>query len=147
MFVVHDAKSLARSTQPLAPNQLAQIAPRQQGDQACDDAGPEIQLLHGFAVAEDVARRQIPKGPVKAEQGQRNEPMDGRVAPEVGQPEVADENARERGPQHAGDPGVAQGAVHLGAKGCAHACPEDQWTDGNRAERQAHVDGDGGGQG
>ena len=144
MFVVHDSKSLARSTQPLAPNQLAEIAPRQQGEDASDDAGPEIQLLHGFSVAGDVARRQIPEGLVQAEQGQRNEQMDGRVAPEVGQLEVADEQACERGPQHAGDPGVAQGAVQLGAKGGAHAGPEDPGADGDGAERQAHVDGDDG---
>ena len=144
MFACQCPRLNSDPAQPLAPNQLAQKTPRQQGEDACDDAGPEIQLLHGLAVAGDVALGQKPKGLVQAEQGQRNEQMDGRVAPEVGQPEVVDEKARERGPKHAGHPGEAKGSVQLGAGDGAQAGPEDPRADGDGAERQAHVDGDGG---
>jgi hypothetical protein len=115
MGVVHGSKSLVRLAQRLAPHQIAQVAPSQQSEASRHDAGIDVEPLHGFAVAGDVARRQKPEGPLQAEQAQRNEQMDGRVAPEVVRPEVADEQACERRPLHAGDLGVAQGSVQLGA--------------------------------
>ena len=134
----------SQPAQPLAPDQLPQVAAGQQGEHARPHTGRPVQALHGLAVAFDVAPRQVPERTKQAEQGHRHQQMDGRVARQVGQLEVADEQGRKGRDQHQRDPGIARGAVQPGALPGALPGPKRHRSQDQGAQGGAEVDGDGG---
>src|SRR6185369_4788762 len=126
----------------LAPQQVAEIAPRQQREAAGHHTGAEVQALHRLAMAADVASGEEPERAEQAEQGHRNEQVNRREARDIGHVRVADEDRRDCRDHHQRDPGIAEGAVQPRVLGGALAGPERDRPGGHGQQGGGHVDGD-----
>src|SRR6185369_15570959 len=126
----------------LAPEQIAEVAARQQREAAGHHAGAEVQALHRLAMAADVASGEEPERAEEAEQRHGDQQVNRREACDVGQVRVADEDRRYRGDHHQRDPGIAESAVKPRVLGGALAGPERDRAGGHGQQGGGHVDGD-----
>lgn len=90
---------------------MPQVPSWQQSECARDDAGADVEPLHGFSMTQVVALTQVQKSLEQADQCDWYEQVNEGVAIPIGQVEVSDEYRAQRGTNHAGDPCITQGAV------------------------------------
>ena len=83
-FKPQEQEDRSKQPQPLAPDQLAQVARRQQGEPAGDEACGDIELNHGLAVALDVAAQQMAKRGEESAERDGYQQVDRGVAGDVG---------------------------------------------------------------
>lgn len=120
-----------QKAEPLAPDQLAEVAPGQQGEGARTQAGTDIKALHDLAVARNIVERERSERTEQACQRDRHKQVDPGVAGPVGQLVVTDKHGADGGSQHHRDPGVAGRAVYAGA-----LCAAAPGPDGKRPDQQ-----------
>ena len=101
----------SHEAETVAPEQITEVAARQKRECSSADAGAEVHPPHSPLVPDDVAPCDGVERPAHAGQRAHGQDVDRRVASDIGQLEVADENARQRGTDDQGHEGVTQAAV------------------------------------